>query len=144
MRARGIATEKPVAVQQWCVALRGPAVVRCTPVACPTAAPPPPFLPFPRALDAAATHSLTTGALLRLRRDGLIAVNYAARAFGVKRNGTSVAEARRLCPDIQFIHVQLLSALSQRSDLGLCAHTHVPACALPLGCERWICEHAPR
>ncbi|KAL1920390.1 uncharacterized protein VTP21DRAFT_767 [Calcarisporiella thermophila] len=39
-----------------------------------------------------------------LQWNGLIAINYAARAFGVKRLCTP-EEAKKLCPDIQFVHV---------------------------------------
>ncbi|KAI8592388.1 hypothetical protein BDZ88DRAFT_449317 [Geranomyces variabilis] len=35
---------------------------------------------------------------------GLIAVNYAARAAGIKRH-CNVTEARKLCPDVRFVHV---------------------------------------
>lgn len=43
-------------------------------------------------------------------RGGLIAVNYAARSHGVTRF-MKVAEASTACPDIQFIHVEVLGAL---------------------------------
>ncbi|KAJ9447844.1 N-acetyltransferase eso1 [Diplonema papillatum] len=35
---------------------------------------------------------------------GLIAVNYPARAFGIKRFGTSLADARRACPQLRWSH----------------------------------------
>ncbi|KAJ3163144.1 DNA-directed DNA polymerase eta rad30 [Geranomyces michiganensis] len=35
---------------------------------------------------------------------GLIAVNYAARAAGIKRH-CNVTEARKLCPEVRFVHV---------------------------------------
>lgn len=37
-------------------------------------------------------------------RDGLIAVNYAARAAGITRH-MRVAEARQKCPQLQLVHV---------------------------------------
>eukprot|EP00435_Cladocopium_sp_Y103_P035028 s793_g9.t1 len=40
--------------------------------------------------------------------DGLIAVNYAARAHGVKR-GMRAADARKACPDITLVHVETIS-----------------------------------
>ncbi|CAE7486678.1 eso1 [Symbiodinium natans] len=40
--------------------------------------------------------------------DGLIAVNYAARAHGVKR-GMRAAEASHLCPGIVLVHVETIS-----------------------------------
>lgn len=40
--------------------------------------------------------------------DGLIAVNYAARAHGVKR-GMRAADARKACPEITLVHVETIS-----------------------------------
>lgn len=38
---------------------------------------------------------------------GLIAVNYPARARGIKRHATA-QEALRLCPEIRLVHVQTI------------------------------------
>ncbi|KAL3899752.1 MAG: hypothetical protein SGCHY_001819 [Lobulomycetales sp.] len=46
---------------------------------------------------------------------GLIAVNYAARPFGIKRS-TSAAEARSLCPEIHLQHVATFRGDQQRSE----------------------------
>lgn len=40
-------------------------------------------------------------------QDGLIAINYAARALGISRH-MRVQEAMRKCPELQCIHVQTL------------------------------------
>lgn len=40
-------------------------------------------------------------------REGLIAVNYAARAQGVTRH-MRVGEARKLCPSLQLVHVETI------------------------------------
>ncbi|KAJ1722673.1 N-acetyltransferase eso1 [Coemansia erecta] len=42
---------------------------------------------------------------------GIVAVNYPARAFGVKRSD-NVREAREKCPNIQFVHVATFTANS--------------------------------
>lgn len=39
--------------------------------------------------------------------DGLIAINYEARKFGVKR-GDQTAQAKRKCPNIVFVHVETI------------------------------------
>ena len=39
--------------------------------------------------------------------DGLIAVNYAARPYGIKR-GMRIAEAKSLCKDLVLVHVELI------------------------------------
>ena len=39
--------------------------------------------------------------------DGLIAINYEARKFGVKR-GDRTAQAKRKCPQIVFVHVETI------------------------------------
>lgn len=41
------------------------------------------------------------------RRDGLIAVNYAARAKGVTRH-MRVGEAKKVCPELQLVHVRTI------------------------------------
>lgn len=41
--------------------------------------------------------------------DGLIAVNYEARKFGVKR-GDRADAARQKCPEIMLVHVETISA----------------------------------
>lgn len=43
--------------------------------------------------------------------EGLIAVNYAARAAGITRH-MRVKEARQHCPDLKTVHVQTLGAAS--------------------------------
>ncbi|WFC98171.1 DNA-directed DNA polymerase [Malassezia yamatoensis] len=40
-----------------------------------------------------------------LQWQGLIAVNYVARKFGVSRFNCSMEEAKNRCPDLQFVHV---------------------------------------
>lgn len=40
-------------------------------------------------------------------RDGLIAVNYAARAKGVTRH-MRVGEAKKVCPELQLVHVRTI------------------------------------
>lgn len=42
-----------------------------------------------------------------IHREGLIAVNYAARAKGVSRH-MRVAEAKQKCPDIRLVHVETI------------------------------------
>lgn len=42
-----------------------------------------------------------------LRRDGLIAVNYAARARGVTRF-MRINDAKKACPDLRCVHVQTI------------------------------------
>ena len=41
--------------------------------------------------------------------DGLLAVNYAARPFGIKR-GMRCAQATKLCPSLRLVHVPLISS----------------------------------
>ena len=41
--------------------------------------------------------------------EGLIAINYAARAAGITRH-MRVGEATKICPDLQAVHVQTLGA----------------------------------
>jgi DNA polymerase eta len=43
-------------------------------------------------------------AILMLYRQGLIAINYAARAFGLSRH-VNIAEAKKLCPNLIMQHV---------------------------------------
>ncbi|KAG0190767.1 DNA-directed DNA polymerase eta rad30 [Apophysomyces sp. BC1034] len=37
--------------------------------------------------------------------NGLIAVNYTARKFGIQRLSTSATEAKKLCPELKLVHV---------------------------------------
>lgn len=53
---------------------------------------------------ASASHIIWTVELMSVSRQGLIAVNYPARAFGIGRHCT-VTEARQLCPDLIAQHV---------------------------------------
>mmetsp|Transcript_10106 Transcript_10106/g.19070 ORF Transcript_10106/g.19070 Transcript_10106/m.19070 type:complete len:681 (+) Transcript_10106:148-2190(+) len=46
---------------------------------------------------------------------GLIAVNYAARGFGIKR-GMRIAEAKRLCAGLMCVHVETIGTNSNTSD----------------------------
>lgn len=74
--------------------------------------------------------------------DGLIAVNYEARKFGVKR-GDRTDAARQKCPQIVFVHVETISAdpadgagveadnVGARPDKGTCK----------VSLERWGIEH---
>lgn len=46
-----------------------------------------------------------------VRREGLIAVNYAARDKGITRH-MRVAEARKVCPNIRLVHVETIGRWS--------------------------------
>jgi nucleotidyltransferase/DNA polymerase involved in DNA repair len=42
-----------------------------------------------------------------VHRSGLIAVNYAARAYGVKKQ-SNIHDALELCPNLKCVHVEVL------------------------------------
>lgn len=58
---------------------------------------------------------------LPLLQDGLIAINYAARALGVTRH-MRVLQAMQKCPELQCLHVQTLGEIyshhQQHSDIS--------------------------
>jgi hypothetical protein len=119
-------------------ALRGAAVVRAPPArACtpppPRARrqqrpPPPPSTPAPPTPHPPAPD-----------RNGLIAVNYAARAAGVTRH-MRVPDARKACPGLRLVHVQTIggagasdgadgaAAAAQRGSTKVRRATAAPAC----------------
>ena len=77
--------------------------------------------------------------------DGLIAVNYEARKFGVKR-GDRTDAAKQKCPQIMLVHVETISAdpshgtgdeagkVGERPDKSACK----------VSLERWGSEHEIR
>ena len=52
--------------------------------------------------------------------EGLIAINYAARAAGITRH-MRVGEALKICPDLQAVHVQTLGKWLRLSPLASCS-----------------------
>lgn len=49
--------------------------------------------------------------------DGLIAINYAARKFGVKR-GDRTEAAKKKCPEIVFVHVETIGTGEDHRTVG--------------------------
>ena len=66
--------------------------------------------------------------------DGLIAVNYAARAAGVTRH-MRADEALTRCPSIKLVHVELIDADGVVPDDAMARHSQRTAKALPLTFE---------
>lgn len=63
--------------------------------------------------------------------DGLIAINYAARKFGVKR-GDRTEAARRKCPQITLVHVETID--TDDAQVGGDGSAVVPNASTPSGC----------
>lgn len=66
-------------------------------------------------LMCSALSQITLHACIHVFRDGLIAVNYAARARGVTRH-MRVSEARKLLPELRLVHVQTIGEAA-RADV---------------------------
>lgn len=81
----------------------------------------------------------------------MIAVNYAARAYGVKR-GDSVPVVKAKCPSVKLVHVETLTCNSQgkacdgspRQVRGIFAHSEGTSCFLLSSSVRpkWIRDRA--